>query len=236
VFRGTAHIYDLIYEASGKDYARESVVIDDLIRSRNPSAQSLLDVACGTGGHLRHLRGTYEVAGLDIDPGMLEQARAVLPGVPLVEGDMRSFDLGRSFEAVVCLFSSVGYMRSVEELRAAIGRMAAHLAPGGVLIVDGWVRADAWIEPGTVHVVTARRDSLAVARVGRSQRDGATTHLELHHLVATLEGVEHIVDHHELRLFEPTDYEDAFRAVGLDVERVDGPMPDRDRYVAQAGS
>jgi SAM-dependent methyltransferase len=162
---------------------------------------------------------------------MLEQARASVPGVPLVEADMRSFDLGRAFDAVVCLFSSIGYGRSVEELNAAINCMAAHLAPNGVLLVDGWIRPDAWIEPGTVHAVAARDEDVAVARVGRSRREGRTTVLELHHLVATLDSVEHIIDHHELTLFEPMDYEGAFRAAGLDVERVDSPIPDRDRYI-----
>jgi SAM-dependent methyltransferase len=231
VFRGTAHIYDLIYAAIGKDYASESATIDEQIRSRHPSAQTLLDVACGTGGHLRHLREKYDVTGLDLDPGMLEQARASVPGVPLVEADMRSFDLGRAFDAVVCLFSSIGYGRSVEELNAAINCMAAHLAPNGVLLVDGWIRPDAWIEPGTVHAVAARDEDVAVARVGRSRREGRTTVLELHHLVATLDSVEHIIDHHELTRFEPIDYEGAFRAAGLDVERVDSPIPDRDRYI-----
>jgi hypothetical protein len=59
VFRGTAHIYDLIYEASGKDYAAEARKVDTQIRDRNPTARSLLDIACGTGGHLRHLRDIY---------------------------------------------------------------------------------------------------------------------------------------------------------------------------------
>ena len=34
VFRGTAHIYDLIYEASGKDYAAEAREVDTQIRDR----------------------------------------------------------------------------------------------------------------------------------------------------------------------------------------------------------
>ena len=48
MFRHTAHIYDLIYEAAGKDYAAESSAIRSLIQARNPEARNLLDVACGT--------------------------------------------------------------------------------------------------------------------------------------------------------------------------------------------
>ena len=165
---------------------------------------------------------------------MLEQARAGLAGVPLVEGDMRSFRLARRFDAVVCLFSSIGYMQSVEDLRSAVGCMAAHLSAGGVLVVDGWVRPDAWIDPGTVHAEAAKSDGVAVARVGRSRRDGNKTHLELHHLVGNMDGVEYLIDHHELTLFTDREYNEAFHLAGLSVERVDDQMPGRDRYIGVA--
>src|SRR5438552_886674 len=107
LFRSTAHLYDLIYEAAGKDYAAESAELHSLIQARNATAASLLDVACGTGAHLAHLGAWYEVAGVDVDPTMLAQARHRLPEtVPLIEADMRSFSLGRRFGAVICLFSS----------------------------------------------------------------------------------------------------------------------------------
>ena len=233
MFRSTAHLYDLIYEAAGKDYAAESADLHDLISARNPTAASLLDVACGTGAHLAHLRAWYDLAGVDVDPAMLAQARRRLPeAVPLVEADMRSFSLGRRFDAVICLFSSIGYMSSVSELESAVAAMAAHLDSGGVLVLDGWVRPEAWREPGTVHVDVVEQPELSVVRVSRSHRDGRVTHLEMHHLVATLHGVDHLVDHHTLTLFAPEEYEAALAGAGLDFEVFPSPMPGRDRYVA----
>lgn len=169
--RTTAHIYDLIHDDAGKDYASEATTLDQIIRQRNPSAATLLDVACGTGRHLGHLRNHYDVVGLDVDPKMLEEARDRLPHVRLVEADMRSFQLDRRFDAVTCLFSSIGYVSSTDDLCAAVSCMAGHLALGGVLVVDGWIRPDAWIEPGTVHALSATRGGVAVARAGRSRRE-----------------------------------------------------------------
>jgi SAM-dependent methyltransferase len=231
VISHTAHVYDVIYEASGKDYAAESVVIHELIRERNLGARTLLDVACGTGGHLRHLQRWYEVTGVDCDSAMLDQARKHLPEVPLVEADMRRFRLDATFDAVTCLFSSIGYMRDSQELGAAIGTMSQHLNPGGVFVLDGWVRPDAWQERASARVEVAESGPMTVIRLSQSRRQGATTTLEMHHLVATPDGVEHIVDHHELTLFSPQEYEAAFGDAGLAVQIVDSPMEGRDRYV-----
>ncbi len=50
-----AELYDQFYEARGKDYAAEASAVTDLVRSRYPHADSVLDVACGTGSHLEPL-------------------------------------------------------------------------------------------------------------------------------------------------------------------------------------
>lgn len=231
MFRTSAHIYDLVQDISGKDYAAEAAKLDEVIRDRNPSAASLLDVACGTGRHLAHLRGRFDVAGVELDPGMLAEARRRLPEVRLVEADMRSFSLGRRFDAVVCLFSSIGYMSSVGDLRVAVRRMAAHLDDGGVVIVDGWIRPDAWIEPGTVQALAGRDDRRALARVTRSGREGRKTHLHMEYLVATENEISHLAEHHELTLFTDDEYQEALLAAGLRVERVVDSLPGRDRYI-----
>ena len=127
----------------------------------------------------------YDTTGVDIDPGMLGEAQRNLPEVTLVEADMRTLSLDRTFDAVVCLFSSIGYLRSPEELDQAVGAMAGHLSPGGVLIIDGWIRPDAWISGGTTQVTVASSDEVEVVRMSRSERQGDKTYLEMHHLVGT---------------------------------------------------
>jgi dTDP-3-amino-3,6-dideoxy-alpha-D-glucopyranose N,N-dimethyltransferase/dTDP-3-amino-3,4,6-trideoxy-alpha-D-glucopyranose N,N-dimethyltransferase/N-methyltransferase len=231
VFRQTARVYDLIYEASGKDYGAESAVIDAIVQQRNPGARTLLDVACGTGGHLRHLQHSYDVTGVDLDPEMLQEARRHLPTTRLIQADMRTFRLNARFDAVICLFSSIGYMRDVDELDQAVSTMARHVTPRGVLVVDGWVRPEAWRDGDPTHLDVAANETTKVARVGLTRRDGARTRLELHHLVGTADGIEHLVDVHELTLFAPEAYEAAFRRAGLVVEVVESPMADRDRYI-----
>jgi ubiquinone/menaquinone biosynthesis C-methylase UbiE len=85
----SARWYDTIY--SFKDYAAEADSLRALLAQHRPGARRLLDVACGTGEHLRHLRAHFAVEGIDASPDMLAIARAKLPGMPLHLADMRSF-------------------------------------------------------------------------------------------------------------------------------------------------
>jgi hypothetical protein len=117
-------IYDLLY--AWKDYSAEADRIHALVSQRAPGARTLLDVACGTGGHLAHLRDRFSVEGLDLDPALIEHARRRLPDTAFHAGDMRTFELGRRFDVVTCLFSSIGYMHTAAELSTAIERMAGH--------------------------------------------------------------------------------------------------------------
>jgi len=234
VFDRSAHVYDLLY--SFKDYEAEARALVSLIQERNPGASSLLDVACGTGKHLAILRAEFpDIAGVDLDDGLLSIARERLPDVPLTHADMRAFDLGRTFDAVTCLFSAVGYLQDDAELAAAVGRMAAHLAPGGVIVIDGWVRADAWW-PGThVHALAESADGVAAARVARTWREGDRAILDMRYLIATAEvGFEEQRELHELTLFSDQAYRAAFAAASLAPVVVASPMEDRDRYVAVA--
>lgn len=144
--RELAEIYDAVYRGRGRDYAAEAAEVARLVRRERPEAASLLDVACGTGAHLEHLGALFpDVAGVELSAAMLEVARARLPGVPLHRADMRDFALGRTFDAVTCMFSSIGHMGTVAELRAAVAGFrpapgAGRGRGGGALVVPGAVR------------------------------------------------------------------------------------------------
>jgi SAM-dependent methyltransferase len=232
VFSRSARLYDPIY-ASIRDYPHEAAELDRLIQERRPGARTLLDVACGTGAHLEHVAGRYDVAGLDLDPEMLEVARERLPQASFHQGDMADFDLGRSFDAVVCMFSSIGYVRTEERLRSALAAMARHLHPGGVLAVEPWLSPDVWQDRHVGGVFVDEPD-LKIARMNAARRDGNVSVVDFHYLVATPAGVEHFTELHELGLFTVEQHLAAFRAAGLEAEHdPEGPMG-RGLYVAAA--
>lgn len=213
-YQRSAELYDRIY--GDKSFVEESATIRATVDRVRPGARTLLDVGCGTGGHLVHVCEWIAVEGLDASEPMLAVARRKLPDVPLHHGDMRSFALDRRFDVITSLFSAIGYVRSAEELDAAVATMARHLEPGGLLAIEPWFTPDQW-HPGTkVHGrLLVDSDEFKLARMVVSETRGRFAVTPMHHLVATLAGVEHFVETHELFLAEREEIEHAFSAAGL---------------------
>lgn len=223
MFSRSAQVYDAIY-ASIRDYPREAEQLDALIQERRPGARTLLDVACGTGAHLEHLAERYDVEGLDLDAEMLAVACERLPQVAFHRADMADFDLGRRFDAVVCVFSSIGYVKTEERLRSAVATMARHLESRGVLVVEPWLEPGVW-QDGHVGATFVDEPELKIARMNLAERKGDLSLFEFHYLVATPDGIEHFTEPHKLGLFTVDQHLEAFRAAGLEVAHdPEGPM------------
>ena len=223
-------VYDLIY--GFLDYAGQADEIVAEVVSRRGPVSSLLEVGCGTGAFLvEFARHVDDLVGVDISEPMLAAAAEKLPAVSLSVGDMRSFSLGRRFDVVACLFSSIGYMTTDADLRAALTTMRDHLEPGGALVVDPWLERDGFIT-GHVGGNWETDDGVVVARLSYGNRRGNVSVLDMHHLVGRRgEGVTHYVERHEMGLFDRAEILAILDDLGFDVEVVDAPWQDRYRLI-----
>lgn len=77
---------------------------------------------------------------------------------------MRQFELGRTFDAVLCMCFSLGYMSTVEELRRSAATLVRHLAPGGVLVAEPWWFPEQFID-GFISASLAQEEGRAVSRI-----------------------------------------------------------------------
>jgi SAM-dependent methyltransferase len=225
-----APIYDLVY--SFKDYRKEAREIAAAVRKyadRRP--RTLLDVACGTGSHLEHLRRSFEVEGVDIDPAMLRVARRRLPGVRLRVADYTDFDLGKQFDAVTCLFSAIAHAETLPKFERAVSRMGAHVAPGGVLVIEPWIMPSKYV-PGKAGLVQADGGGLKIVRLGYVKRTGKRrVHTELHYLIRDRRGVKYRKEVFETGMYSDADYRRAFAKAGLVVRSTRGGPMGRGLYV-----
>jgi len=231
MFDQTAPYYDRIY--AEKDYAGEAERVSSFAAEElGRPVGRLLDVACGTGLHLEHLRRWFDVEGLDLSPELLEIACKRLPEVPFHCDDMRSFRLEGRFDVITCLFSSIGYLLTLDDVTRALRTMADHLAPGGVILVDAWFTPDEWM-PGTVHAILVDEPDLKIARVCTSLVDGRTSIVDLHYLIGTPEGTRHVMEPHRLQLYTVDEMMSAFERAGLRARRDETGICGRNTYIAR---
>lgn len=228
----SAELYDAIYLAM-KDYEAETGLLKQIIFTHlHSTGKQLLDIACGTGLHLLHLKDDFQAEGMDISPEMIEVARRRLPDTPLHVGDMADFSLDITYDVITCLFSSIGYVRTVERLQQAAGCMARHLNPGGVLLIEPWFTPEMWYA-STPHMVTVDQPDLKIARLNTSMVDGTISILDLHHLVATPQGTRYFLEHHVLGLFTREEMTDALTRAGLSVAYETAGIYGRGLYIAK---
>ena len=214
MFTKSAQYYDALYHF--KDYTAASRELHAFLRQLHPGARTLLDVACGTGKHLECLREYYEVQGLDLNPELLEIARRRCPDVMFHHGNMVDFALSGAFDVVTCLFSSIGYVKSVENLERAIATMARHMRPSGIMIVEPWFSPDSyWTHRLTANFVD--EPERKIAWMYTSELEGNVSVLNINYLVGTPEGIRFFTERHEIGLFTHEEYLSAFHNAKLDV-------------------
>jgi SAM-dependent methyltransferase len=132
--------YDLIARAYGERYAHEldyKPFDRDLLRrfARNVPTPKVCDLGCGSGHIGAHLQSLgLQVIGIDLSPGMVDEARRRYPQVPYEVGDMQDLKLGKdSLGGIVALYSIIHLRR--ENLVDAFRGMSHVLKRGGLLLV-----------------------------------------------------------------------------------------------------
>jgi ubiquinone/menaquinone biosynthesis C-methylase UbiE len=214
MFTKSARYYDAMYHF--KDYATAAIQLHALIQQHHPMAQALLDVACGTGKHIEALQDFYRVEGIDINPDLLEIARKRCPNILFHEKDMVSFELDSNYDVVTCLFSSIGYVKTVRNLEQSVACMARHLRPGGLLFVEPWFTPETyWV--GRITSNSVDEPDLKISWMYVSEIEGRMSVFNINYLVGTPEGVTHFIERHETGLFSHEEYLKAFEKSGLEV-------------------
>jgi SAM-dependent methyltransferase len=233
MFSRSTEFYDLIY-SNFKDYETEADLVAARIRVLRPDARRLLDVACGTGEHALHLaRRGYLVDGVDIEPSFVALASAKNRGGEgrFVQGDMTALELGARYDVVLCLFSSIGYALTVENLERAVAGFARHLRPGGLALVEPWF-GPGQMTPGRVNLKTAEARGLTVCRMSHTEIAGRVSRLRFEYIIGDSRGLERRSELHELGLFTREEMERAFRRAGFRVELDEEGIYDRGLYFA----
>jgi SAM-dependent methyltransferase len=236
VFSESAEFYDLIY-SSFKDYSREARDVAALLRRVHPGCRTILDVACGTGEHARLLAADHgsEVHGLDLDPTFVRLASAKHPGGRFYHADMIDFHLDHQYDAVLCLFSSIGYACSLANVRSVLACFREHLAPAGIVIVEPWFPPEV-LELARTDTHTVELQGRRITRVSHIELEGPLSRVRFDYEIHETGGVRRATEVHELGLFTTEEMLLSFQAAGLVADYDSQGLTGRGLFVARAAA
>ncbi|WP_446221932.1 class I SAM-dependent methyltransferase [Nocardia sp. IBHARD005] len=118
--------------AQGEDIVGEARLIDAMLGR----GSRVLDAGCGPGRTGGYLHGAgHTVVGVDVDPVLIDAARADHPGPTWLVGDLAELDLpAPGFDAIVCAGNVMTFL-APSTRSAVLAGFAGHLAPGGRAII-----------------------------------------------------------------------------------------------------
>ncbi len=188
-----ARYYDLIHHDMDEDLPMWLELADD-------AAGPVLEIGCGTGRLLLPLaQSGQSVTGLDLSDAALNTARSKLQAaglppnqVPLVQADMRRFDLpSHDFALAMLPLNTFMHCHTIDDQLATLQAIRQHLRPDGQLVIDLFfpdavmlaeVDGRLYFEDETVDDVTGH----AVQWFWRHDIDPAT---QMRHLVYMLDDI-----------------------------------------------
>jgi hypothetical protein len=136
---------------------------------------------------------------------------------------------------VTCLFSAIGYVKTVERLNRAVACMARHVKPGGALIVEPWLTQADW-KPGTSNLHAGEIGSDKVCRMTVSSQEDNVSVMLMHYLRSTAGGIEHHRERLELGMFTREEMTHAFDAAKMDVRHDSEGLMGRGLYIGRPRS
>jgi len=232
-----AGMYDQLYD--DKDYASECDLIERIFKSYGTrSVKSMLDLGCGTGSHaLRLAQLGYKVLGVDHSADMLTHAQRKVAGMhgkydlSFQRGDLRTLDLDQRFDAVLMMFTVLGYQLENADALSALRTARQHLRPGGLLMFDFWYG------PAVLHLRPSREIKVVSIPGGRILRVASgeldvrkhlcTVHYHLWRLVGD-QLVDETEESHQVRYFFPMELDLFLERSRLTLVHL-GAFPDIDR-------
>jgi len=131
IYTDLSGYYDLM--CADIDYKAQSHCVQRLQRLFGNAGNRHLDLACGTGPHVRHLLDAgYQSSGLDINQPMLDRAVIRCPQAHFSLQDMCSFTVSEPVDLITCFLYSIHYSAGIERLKECIASVHAALETNGL--------------------------------------------------------------------------------------------------------
>jgi ubiquinone/menaquinone biosynthesis C-methylase UbiE len=117
---------DIDYQAQSKSILRLNQIFGN-------DGNTYLDLACGTGPHVRHfIDFGFQSYGLDINQPMLDIASTRCPEAQFTLQNMSEFDVTEPLDLITCFLYSIHYNDGIKKLKACIASVHRTLKANGI--------------------------------------------------------------------------------------------------------
>ena len=230
VFGRYSRYYDLLYR--DKDYAAEVAYVARVLRESAPTARTLLEFGSGTGRHGRLLvEQGFDVFGIERSETMAAAAKKASIGFQTQQdgkfdcrqGDIRTVNLDRIFDAVIALFHVVSYQTGNEDLLQTFNSAARHLNAGGIFMFDVWHGPAVLAERPSVRVKRVEDGEILLTRIAEPALDTNASVVTVHYTMLAEAKADHRLttfhEEHRMRYLFPMEIDLIARQSGFSVER-----------------
>jgi len=209
--RSYAKYYDQIY-LTKKDYQKESETVKGVIKQfekRQP--KTLLDMGCGTGEHLKYLSSDFQCTGIDINRNMIRIAKNKVPNAKFKVANMINFRIKGKFDVIICLFSSIGYVQTFNNLVKTLENFYEHLNEKGLVIVEPWIFKNDF-KKGYLALYTYEDEKVKLVRMATSKIVRSKWLIFMHYLIGEKDEIRYVRELHKMLVLDYQDYVKAFES------------------------
>jgi len=226
-FEKYAEYYDLIYR--DKDYEAECDFIEEIFRRFASSpVKTILDGGCGTGGHALPLaRRGYLVTGIDSSKIMLKRAEKKAEegnlSLDFHHGDLRQFNLGRKYDACLCMFAVMNYVTRTEDVLKILKSIRQHLHTSSLFIFDFWNGLAVLRILPSVREQVVEDNNVRVTRIAQPELDAFNHLCRVHYRLLVNQDdalVDEITETHVIRYFFPQEITHYLDETGFEVLKI----------------
>ena len=162
-FEDYSTYYNFLYQ--GKDYQGEVNYLESIFSQHRLQGKDLLEFGSGTGGHASILSGRgFKICGVEQSAKMVAQAK-ISENFTCVQGDVRSVDMAKTFDAVISLFHVMSYQIGNNDLKAVFYNAAKHLNSNGLFIFDFWYSPAVYAQQPEVRIKRMSNNEYEVLRI-----------------------------------------------------------------------
>lgn len=128
---------------------------------------------------------------------------------------MTDFHLGRKYDAILCLFSAIGYVRTLANVQHALECFRDHLNAPGVVILEPWFGPGVLV-PERRDTHTAEAPDVRIVRESRVEVEGRMSRIRFDYEIHQAGALRHMSEVHEMGLFTTEELLGCFKAAGLE--------------------